>query len=110
MTLAGLRPGEKLYEELLVKTEELDKTENSMIFIERDTALSEEEIEEKMQILREACDSGDNLIAKQAMRKVVPTFKRPEEVNCHVANKKQEEKAEDKVEVHKKPGMKAAIF
>lgn len=36
MTLAGLRPGEKLYEELLVKTEELDKTENSMIFIERD--------------------------------------------------------------------------
>lgn len=106
----GLRPGEKLYEELLVKTEELDKTENSMIFIERDTALSQEEIEEKMQILREACDSGDNLIAKQAMRKVVPTFKRPEEVNCHVANEKQEEKAEDKVEVHKKPGMKAAIF
>ena len=106
----GLRPGEKLYEELLVKTEELDKTENSMIFIERDTALSEEEIEEKMQILREACDSGDNLIAKQAMRKVVPTFKSPEEVNCHVANEKQEEKAEEKVEVHKKPGMKAAIF
>ena len=106
----GLRPGEKLYEELLVKTEELDKTENSMIFIERDTALSQEEIEEKMQILREACDSGDNLIAKQAMRKVVPTFKSPEEVNCHVANEKQEEKAEDKVEVHKKPGMKAAIF
>ena len=40
----GLRPGEKLYEELLVKTEELDKTDNSMIFIERDNALSKEEI------------------------------------------------------------------
>ena len=38
----GLRPGEKLYEELLVKTEELDKTSNSMIFIERDSALSSE--------------------------------------------------------------------
>ena len=104
----GLRPGEKLYEELLVKTEELDKTENSMIFIERDTALSQDEIEAKMQILREACDSGDNQVAKEAMRKVVPTFKRPEEVNCHV--EKQEEKAEEKVEVHKKSGMKAAMF
>lgn len=33
MTYLGLRPGEKLYEELLVKTEELDKTD----YIQRDT-------------------------------------------------------------------------
>lgn len=30
----GLRPGEKLHEELLVKIEELDKSDNRMIFIE----------------------------------------------------------------------------
>lgn len=77
----GLRLGEKLYEELLVKTEELDKTENSLIFIERDTPLSEEEIEAKVRLLKEACDTGDNLKAKEALRKVVPTFRRPEEVN-----------------------------
>lgn len=81
----GLRPGEKLFEELLVKTEELDKTDNSMIFIERDIALSEEEINEKIKILREACDTGDDLIAKEALRSVVPTFKRPEEVNKDIA-------------------------
>lgn len=80
-----------------MKTEELDKTENSMIFIERDTALSEEEIEEKMQILREACDSGDNQVAKEAMRKVVPTFKRPEEVNCHVANENRKKRQKIKL-------------
>lgn len=81
----GLRPGEKLYEELLVKTEDLDKTDNSMIFIERDTALSKAEIYKKIQILRDACDTGDDLIAKEALREVVPTFKKPEEVNREIA-------------------------
>lgn len=81
----GLRPGEKLYEELLVKTEELDKTDNSMIFIERDTPVSEEEINKKIQTLRNACDTGDDLIAKEALRSVVPTFKTPEEVNKEIA-------------------------
>lgn len=81
----GLRPGEKLYEELLVKTEELDKTDNSMIFIERDTALSREEIYQKLQMLKEACDAGDDLIAKETLRNVVPTFKKPEDVNKKIA-------------------------
>ena len=81
----GLRPGEKLYEELLVKTEELDKTDNSMIFIERDTALSKDEIYKKIEVLRDACDIGDDLIAKEALRSVVPTFKRPEAVNKEIA-------------------------
>ena len=81
----GLRPGEKLYEELLVKTEELDKTDNRMIFIERDTALSQEEIYQKIQVLKDACDTGDDLIAKEALRSVVPTFKRPEDVNKEIA-------------------------
>lgn len=81
----GLRPGEKLYEELLIKTEELDKTDNSMIFIERDNALSKEEIYKKIDVLRDACDTGDDLIAKEALRSVVPTFKRPEDVNKEIA-------------------------
>ena len=83
----GLRPGEKLYEELLVKTEELDKTDNSMIFIERDIPLSYEEIEDKLSILEKACSEGDDNIAREALRSVVPTFKRPEEVNKDVNEK-----------------------
>lgn len=78
----GLRPGEKLYEELLVKTEELDKTSNSMIFIERDKALSAEEIDARLDALKKACETGDDLEAKEALRSAVPTFKRPEEVNA----------------------------
>lgn len=96
----GLRPGEKLYEELLVKTEELDKTPNKMIFIERDTALSKEEISERMEILRKACDMGDDLMAKEALRKVVPTYKTPEEMNQKVTlmqNKKETKAKEIKI-------------
>ena len=82
---AGLRPGEKLYEELLVNTEGLDTTINSMIFIERDRALSEDEIRNKLKVLKDACDTVDNLSAREALRSVVPTFKRPEEVNKEIA-------------------------
>lgn len=77
----GLRPGEKLYEELLVKTEELDKTENSLIFIERDEPLSKEEINYKLDKLREAVYAEDDDDAREVLRSVVPTFKKPEEIN-----------------------------
>ena len=77
----GLRPGEKLYEELLIKTEELDKTDNDMIFVERDKAMSEEEIEEKLDALRGAIGSNSNRVVKKTLMEVVPTYRSPEEVN-----------------------------
>ena len=80
----GLRPGEKLYEELLVKTEELDKTDNSLIFIERDTPLERQELERRLSLLRRACDSGDDDAVRAALHEAVPTFKRPEEINGKV--------------------------
>ena len=76
----GLRPGEKLYEELLIKTEELDKTENSLIFIERDEPLTTDELSNKLSILREAVQRNDETVRK-ALHAVVPTYKTPEEVN-----------------------------
>ena len=78
----GLRPGEKLYEELLVKTEELDKTENSLIFIERDTPLDREELNRRVGLLEEAVASGDDDRVRSVLRQVVPTFRSPEEVNA----------------------------
>ena len=80
----GLRPGEKLYEELLIKTEEMDKTENKLIFIERDKPLSVETIQEKLDILREALATGSNTKVKEALKQVVPTYHSPEEVNGKV--------------------------
>lgn len=85
----GLRPGEKLYEELLVKTEELDKTPNSMIFIERDTPLCEHDINVKLEELQAACETEDDNVAREALRKAVPTFRKPEEVNCTAEQSKE---------------------
>jgi len=85
----GLRPGEKLYEELLIRTEELDKTDNSMIFIERDKPLAISEIEDKLTVLRGAVATNDDATCREAMMQVVPTFRRPEDVNREAANAKE---------------------
>lgn len=80
----GLRPGEKLYEEILVDTETLEKTENALIFIEKDEPLTKQEIEEKLDILKKACDSGDDEVVREALKKVVSTYRTPEDVNAEV--------------------------
>ena len=56
-----------------------------MIFIEKDTPLSKEEIDEKLEVLRNAIESEDDNVAREALRSVVPTFRRPEEINKQVA-------------------------
>lgn len=81
----GLRPGEKLYEELLIKTETLDKTDNEMIFIERDTPLTRAEVERRLTVLKDAVRSAEQELEspgiKLAMKSVVPTYRDPEEIN-----------------------------
>lgn len=81
----GLRPGEKLYEELLIKTEDLQKTENDLIFIERDTPFTRDEIDHKIETLVSAVERNADKIASpeitEAMKSVVATFYSPEEIN-----------------------------
>ncbi|MDD2648201.1 MAG: nucleoside-diphosphate sugar epimerase/dehydratase [Eubacteriales bacterium] len=77
----GLRPGEKLYEELLIKSEELGRTENGMIFVERDGDISREQVQDKLDILLEAVEKDDDAAVTEALHRTVPTFHTPEEVN-----------------------------
>ena len=82
----GLRPGEKLYEELLMKTEELDKTDNEKIFIERERKIPREELLEKLKIVNRALATRDNDAIRKAMMEVVPTYRNAETVNRDALN------------------------
>ncbi|MBO4261248.1 MAG: polysaccharide biosynthesis protein, partial [Clostridia bacterium] len=81
----GLRPGEKLYEELLLKTENLDKTPNELIFIERDVPHSLGEVEAKLSLLKDAIETGDDAKVKETLMRIVPEYRTPEDVNGNVA-------------------------
>ena len=82
----GLRPGEKLYEELLVASRDLEKTGNGMIFVEHQPPITPEELERKLALLRDALDktlrTEDVSCIRQVLHRVVPTFHEPEEVNA----------------------------
>ena len=82
----GLRPGEKLYEELLVRDEGLDKTDNELIFIERDTPLSMSDLGLRLGLLKTAVSTGSDASVKDALKSVVPTYRSPEEVNAYAQN------------------------
>ena len=90
----GLRPGEKLYEELLIRPEELDKTQNDLIFIERDIPLSQDAIAEKLNILKGALMNDDDATAKAALMSIVPTYRKPDDVNSSAITEQKLEKLE----------------
>lgn len=81
--ITGLRPGEKLYEELLMSEEGLTATKHDKIFVSKPMHLEQRQLEAKLDVLREL--EYDKNYTKQkiknAMKEVVPTYKDPEEVN-----------------------------
>lgn len=70
----GLRPGEKLFEELLIDSKTSVKTEHDKIFIEQLPSISREEVQEKLNILKKAAFSNNGEKAVNALMKTVSTF------------------------------------
>ena len=69
----GLRPGEKLYEELLMNEEGLQETDNKLIHIGKPIEFDEEEFRKQLEIL-DKLSREDSPQIKEAVRKVVPTY------------------------------------
>ena len=70
----GLRPGEKLYEEMLMDEEGMKETENKLIHIGRPIEMDDEWFREKLQELDEASRQESGRI-RELVSQVVPTYK-----------------------------------
>lgn len=81
--ITGMRPGEKLYEEILMNEENLEGTKHDKIYITQSMDFTMNDIEEKLDMFRDIINdentSKENI--KETMKKCVPTYKEPEEVN-----------------------------
>ena len=77
----GLRPGEKIREELLMDEEGLQKTKNGLIFIGKQIDIDEETFIPQLRRLRDAALENDEAIAIRALHEMVPTFVTPEAYN-----------------------------
>jgi len=78
----GLRPGEKLYEELLVDKSRLGATKYNKIFTEQRAQLSYQSLLDNLAALHKVLETEDKEQIVAEMRRMVPTFRTPEEVNA----------------------------
>lgn len=69
----GLRPGEKLYEELLMEEEGMTETANKLIYIGKPIDIEEMEFFRQLKQLKEASKNESNDI-RPLIREIVPTY------------------------------------
>jgi len=81
--ITGMRPGEKLYEELLMNEENLQETKHEKIFITESMNFTMDDIEKKLNMFREIINNENTSkeTIKETMKKCVPTYREPNEVN-----------------------------
>ena len=84
IVFTGLRPGEKIKEELLMNEEGLRKTTNKLIFIGKQIEIDAKQFLKKLDELRNAAEQNNEEIAVQALHDMVPTYVTPEEFNQKV--------------------------
>ena len=81
--ITGMRPGETLYEELLMNEENLQETKHEKIYITESMNFTMDDIENKLDMFRDIINNEHTSKEeiKETMKKCVPTYREPEEVN-----------------------------
>ena len=73
---SGLRPGEKLYEELLMAEEGILETYHEKIFIGKPIDLDKESLNLKLNKLKEIIKNEETDLIEPLMKEIVPTYKK----------------------------------
>ena len=79
--VTGLRPGEKLYEELLMDEEGLSETPHKKIFIGKPGEFKLERVKNNINTLLDVVKLGSKEKLREKLQEVVPTYKNPDEAN-----------------------------
>ncbi len=57
----GLRPGEKMFEELALEIEQCHRTDNKLIFVHDRLEISQQEIDQKLEVLKKTIENTDDI-------------------------------------------------
>ena len=83
--ITGLRPGEKLYEELLMNNDNLTKTAHNKIFIDKPETISLNKIIKQIDDLLFVTKIGNKNMLKDKLKEIVPTYSSPKVYNNKMA-------------------------
>ncbi len=109
IVFTGLRPGEKIKEELLMDEEGLKKTSNKLIFIGSQINIEPDRFIENLEELKEAAEKNNEAVAINALHKMVPTFTTPEEFNSKTVITSSDYKDYDSSEGENKEDHETAV-
>jgi FlaA1/EpsC-like NDP-sugar epimerase len=89
---SGLRPGEKMHEELFYENEKIENTSHKKILLAKHQVLNQNEVSLKISKIFEACNSFDDVEIRKLLKELVPYFDNGQKNIKHI-NKKKNEKS-----------------
>lgn len=72
--VTGLRPGEKLYEELLMDEEGLTETKHKKIFIGKPSSFDLDTLKVEIDEIMKIAESGNKVMLREKLHEIVPTY------------------------------------
>lgn len=90
--ITGLRPGEKLFEELLMEEEGLTQTKNKKIHIGMPESIEFKMLLKSLDVLKTVIKTSDNMALRSAIKNLVPTYILNDSINdAFIKNIKEKE-------------------